>query len=160
MYTLIECLKHLAFHLFLHSIFEAYACKRHAVFQISVVCHHCSCHFIYVPIKWNSRNDFRFRHTEKHFDLCVRFLAHRPILQALSFFSVTYQKAGLPNTIGLFSSTNAECFPTLPSWPISACMERTSGVRALAPCLLQCFVSHLPSVFSVRVVLLIKVGHS
>ena len=34
-----------------------------------------------------------------------------------------------------------------------------NSVRALAPHLLLCFVSHLPGVFLVRLVLLIKVGH-
>lgn len=103
MYTLIECLKHLAFHLFLHSIFEAYVYKKHAVFQISFVCHQCGCHFIYVPTKWNSSNDLRLRHAEKHFDLCVRFLAHPHILQALSFFSLSRTKR-------LGHQTQLDCF--------------------------------------------------
>lgn len=136
--------------------------KKHAVFQISFVCHQCGCHFISVPTKWNSSNDFKFRQLRSVF-ICVHFLAHQLILQA-QCFSVTYQKAGSPNTIELFSSTSAECFPTLPSWPISLCMEWAQGVHALAP-LLDCFVSHLPSAFSVsafsvRLVLLIKAGHS
>lgn len=74
------------------------------------------------------------------------------------FPPVAHHRAGLPNTMGLFSSTNAERFPALPRWPTSSCME-LGGVRALAPHLLQRFVSHLPSVFLGRLVLLIKVGH-
>lgn len=73
-YTLIECLKHLAFHLFLHSIFEAHVYKKHAVFQISFLCHQCSVIlFIYLSSR-NSSDDFRFRHTEKCLDLCVSWL--------------------------------------------------------------------------------------
>lgn len=79
---------------------------------------------------------------------------------SLWVFSVTHHEAGSPNTIGLFSSTNAECFPTPPSRPILSCVELAQGVRALAPRLLQRSVSHLPTGFLVRSVLLIKVGHS
>lgn len=57
----------------------------------------------------------------KHFDLCVHFLAPQLDLQAEFFCLIPEGWAA--NTIGLLSSTSAECFPALPSWPISLCME-------------------------------------
>lgn len=143
MYTLIECSKHLAFHLFLHSIFEAYACKEHAVFQISFVCRRCTRRFIYVPTKRNSSNDFRSRQTEEDFDLCARFLAHRLVLRALSFSPVAHHRAGLPNTIGLFSSTNAERFPALPSRPTSSGVELRGCVPSLHTSYSALFLTYL-----------------